>query len=82
MTLLEMKTTKITSKGQIAIPKEIREKEGFKEGTRIAILAFEDRIELRPLQKVNEKMFTALISEKSLAKDWLSKEDEEAWKNL
>ncbi len=27
-------------------------------------------------------MFTALISEKSLAKDWLSDEDEEAWDNL
>jgi len=25
---------------------------------------------------------TALLSEKSLAKDWLSPEDEEAWKDL
>ncbi|MDP3741733.1 MAG: hypothetical protein Q8R15_00285 [Candidatus Micrarchaeota archaeon] len=25
---------------------------------------------------------TAIASEKSLAKDWLSKEDEKAWKNL
>jgi len=82
MPLLEMKTSKITSKGQIAIPKDIREKEGFKEGTKVAILAFEDRIELRPLSQISEKMFTALASEKSLAKDWLSKEDEEAWRNL
>ncbi len=82
MPLIEMKTSKITSKGQIALPKDIRDIEGFKEGTKIVILAFENRVELRPLKQVNEKMFTVLASEKSLAKDWLSKEDEEAWKNL
>ncbi len=82
MSLLEIKTTTITSKGQISIPRDIREKEGFKEGTKIAILAFENRVELRPLNQMSERMFTAIASEKSLAKDWLSKEDEEAWKNL
>lgn len=82
MPLLEMKTTKITGKGQIAIPKEIRKKNGFKEGSKIAILAFGDRVELRPLNQFSKKMFTMLASEKSLAKDWLSKEDEKAWKNL
>ncbi len=82
MPLIEMRTSKITSKGQIAIPKDIRDIEGFKEGTKIAILAFENRIELRPLKQMNEKMYTAVASEKSLAKDWLSKEDEEAWKDL
>ncbi len=82
MPLLEMKTAKITDKGQIALPKCIREKEGFKEGTKIVILAFEDRVELRSLHHMNKKLTTALASEKSLAKDWLSKEDEEAWKNL
>jgi len=82
MTLLEMKTVTITDKGQIAIPKDIRKIEGFKEGTKIAILAFPDHVELRPLQQLSEKMFTALASEKVLAKDWYSKDDEEAWKNL
>lgn len=82
MPLIEVKTAKITEKGQIAIPKDIREKEGFKKGSKVAILAFEDRIELRPMKQLSEKMSTALASEKSLAKDWNSKEDEEAWKNL
>ncbi|MBI2661470.1 AbrB/MazE/SpoVT family DNA-binding domain-containing protein [Candidatus Woesearchaeota archaeon] len=82
MPLLEVKTAKITEKGQIAIPKDIRDLEGFKEGSKVAILAFEDRVELRPIGQINEKMFAALASEKSLAKDWNSKEDEEAWKNL
>mgnify|MGYP001581582418 CR=1 FL=1 len=82
MTLVEMKSATITKKGQIVIPKDIREIEGFTEGDKVAILAYEDRIELRPLKQVNEKMFTVLASEKVLAKDWLSKEDEEAWKDL
>ena len=82
MVLLEIKSATITKKGQIAIPKHIREIEGFKEGSKIAILAFEDRVELRPLNQFSEKMFTALASEKSLAKDWFSKEDEVAWKDL
>ena len=29
-----------------------------------------------------ERNFTLLASEKSLAKDWLTKEEDEAWKNL
>lgn len=82
MALIEMKSVKITKKGQIAIPKHIRDIEGFKEGSKIAIFAFDDRVELRPLSKANERRFTALASEKLLAKDWNSKEDEEAWKNL
>ena len=82
MPLIEVKTAKITEKGQIAIPKDIRVMGGFKEGSKVAILAFEDRIELRRMEQINEKMFTALASEKSLAKDWNSKEDDEAWKNL
>ena len=73
MPLIELKTAKITEKGQIAIPKDIRDIEGFKKGSKVAILAFEDRIELRPMKQIHEKMFTALASEKSLAKDWNSK---------
>lgn len=80
--LKELKTATITEKGQIAIPKHVRQIQGFKEGTKIAILAFENRIELRPLKQFSEKMFTALASEKLLAKDWLSDEEEKAWKNL
>ena len=82
MKLLEIRTAKITEKGQIVIPKDIRNLKGFKEGAKIAVLAFEDRIELRPVGRITQKMFTALASEKSLAKDWNSKEDDRAWKNL
>lgn len=82
MPLLEIRTATVTEKGQIAIPKSIRAKEGFREGTKVAILAFENKVELRPLQQFNEKMFPALASEEVLAKDWLTKEEDEAWKDL
>lgn len=72
----------ITEKGQIAIPKDIREVRGFNTGTKIVILAFEDHIELRTMKQINERMTSAIASEKVLAKDWNSKEDDEAWKNL
>jgi AbrB family looped-hinge helix DNA binding protein len=80
--LIEIRTVTVTEKGQIAIPKNIRKLEGFKEGTKIAILAFKNKVELRPLKQFNERLFPALASEKSLAKDWLSKEEDQAWKNL
>ena len=88
MALKELKTLKITSKGQIAIPKGIRKIEGFKEGSMIALLAFDDHIEIRPLDYIKNTDSTKIgilnyiMSESSLAKDWLTKEEDEAWKNL
>ena len=82
MSLIEIKSATITEKGQIAIPRHIREIEGFKKGAKIAILAFEDHVELRPMKQISESMSPAIASKKVLAKDWHSQEDEEAWKNL
>ncbi len=82
MDIIEMKTAKITEKGQIAIPKDIRKLEGFRQGSKVAILAFKNKIEIRPLKKINENMLTALASEKVLARDWLRDEEDEIWKDL
>lgn len=85
MTLVDVRGATITGKGQISISKILRDDiSGFEEGSKIAILTYEDRIELRPLSslKFNEKISSALMSEKSLAKDWNSKKDEKACKNL
>ena len=88
MTLKELKTVKITSKGQIAIPKDIRKIEGFKEGSKVILLAFDDHVEIRPFEGTKKadltkhSILTYLMSESSLAKDWLTKEEDEAWKKL
>ena len=80
--LIDVKTATITEKGQISIPKLIRRSQGFKEGNKVAILSFNNRIEIMPLKEYYEKIAPALISERSLAKEWLSKKDNKAWKDL
>jgi len=77
----EIRTVTITDKGQICIPNSIRGKE-FKTGSKVSIIVYDNKIEIRPFKKFIEKMACALASEKTLAKDWNSKEDEKAWKNL
>ena len=80
----EIKTATITSKGQVCIPSAARNLAGFKEGTKISVVVYSDKVELRPLQKekLNDALLCMLASEEALAKNWLSKEDEEAWKDL
>lgn len=82
MSVLSIKTVTITNKGQISIPLELRKKSGFSAGTKINILAYEDHIELRTMKDFNEKMVTTYASESNLAKDWNSKEEDDAWKDL
>ena len=81
MALVEIRSARITDKGQISIPQEIR-KDGFKTGSKVAILAYKDHIEIRPMEKLNEKMMSAFATEKVLGKDWNTKEEDAAWKNL
>lgn len=80
----EIRTATITSKGQVCIPNAARNLAGFKEGTKISVVVYADRVELRPLkkEKLNDALLCMLASEDALAKNWLSKEDEEAWKDL
>lgn len=78
--LKDIKTATITSKGQICIPSDARS-EGFKEGSKISIIVYSNRIELRPMEQLNEEL-SALISEDVLAKEWNTKEEDEAWQDL
>ena len=80
----DIRTATITEKGQICIPNIARTLAGFKEGTKISVVVYTDRVELRPLkqEKMSEALLCMLASEEVLAKNWMSKEDEEAWKDL
>lgn len=49
-----MATTTISSKFQLVIPKEIREKAGIKAGEHFEVIAYEGRIELIPIGPVNK----------------------------
>ncbi len=82
MGLVNIKSATITDKGQISISKRLREKKGFVKGSKIAMLEFDDHIELRKMDEIEEKFGTAFASEKSLGKLWNLKEEDERWKHL
>lgn len=67
--------TKMSSRGQVVIPLEARE--NINEGDKLIVIRQGDEIILKKSLPEN-----ALLSEKSLAKAWLSKEDEEAFDYL
>ena len=68
-------TTKMSSRGQVVIPIDIRK--GINEGDRLIVIRKDDEIILK--KSIPE---TAMWSEKSFAKTWLNKEEDEAWKDL
>ena len=80
----DIRTATITQKGQICIPNIARNLAGFKEGTKISVVVYPDRVELRPLkkEKMNEALLCMLASEEVLAEAWNNPEEDEAWKDL
>lgn len=48
--------TKVTEKGQVVIPKEIRDKMGFKQGTRLIVVASGDAVVLQRVETVAGKV--------------------------
>jgi AbrB family looped-hinge helix DNA binding protein len=81
MVLIDVKTSTITGKGQIVIPKDLRS-DAFIEGSKVAILSYEDRIEIRPLKELDERLYTMYASQDALGEYWNNKEEEEAWRDL
>ncbi|MBU0627591.1 MAG: AbrB/MazE/SpoVT family DNA-binding domain-containing protein [Nanoarchaeota archaeon] len=93
-----MEIIKTSSRGQIVIPEEVRKRYKIKEGTRLVMMEEGGKLILELESKVSqlirqrntniskikgkESLNLLMASEKVLAKDWLSKEDDKAWKNL
>ena len=72
---MQIDTTKMSSRGQVVIPLDMRK--DIKKGEKLIVIKKDGEIILK-------KSFpeTALLSEKSMAKAWMSKEDEEAFAYL
>ena len=78
---LNIKTIKVSDKGQIAIPQIIREKAGIDKGDELVIIQTGGKILLEKSQKMSNQMkedFKDIIifSEQSLKDVWDNKEDE------
>ena len=74
-----MELGKITSKGQMTIPKAIRERCGLHEGDVVAFSVEDDRIVLRKLRPQEGEYLRGLEATMS---EWLSVEDDEAYRDL
>ena len=78
---MQMKTIKVSEKGQIAIPKEIRETIGIKEGEELLLFQRNDQILIQKAKKVSkliEENFSdiLIINQNSLKEVWDNKEDD------
>jgi AbrB family looped-hinge helix DNA binding protein len=78
----DIRIVKITDKGQICIPNVARNLAGFGKGTKVSIIVYSDRVEIKPLKAIREDMLSALISEEVLAEAWDTPEEDEIWKEL
>lgn len=65
----------VGEKGQIVIPKKIREYFRIDKGTKLLVSEDKDRITIKPV-KLNEKHLLMLLSESSLRKTWDNPYDE------
>lgn len=53
---MALELTRLSQKGQVVIPTQIRRKMGLKEGTKFLVIGLEDIIVLRKLQLSEEKL--------------------------
>jgi AbrB family looped-hinge helix DNA binding protein len=53
-TLIDMDTVTLSSKYQIVIPRDIRDRLGLRPGERFRVISFGDRVELIPLRPIEE----------------------------
>lgn len=72
-------TTKITSKGQITIPRRIREHLGVKPGDTLVYDVFGDTVTLKRLDPFDAAYHLALAE---TLDEWASPEDEKAFSDL
>ncbi len=77
----EVAIVTVSEKGQIVLPKKIRDMLKIGEGTKLFVEEKRGQITLHKIENIAADA-PYLLSHEALADDWLSKEDEEAWKDL
>lgn len=80
---MDIKTIKLSDKGQISIPKDIRKEMHLNKGDNLVLMTKGEQLILQKadllLKKLNieeESIGTMLLSEETLKKDWDNKYDE------
>jgi len=67
-------------KNFVEAAEDYAKKFGFRNIQELAASSMREKIFSK--REINENMIPALMSEQALAKDWLTKEEDEAWKDL
>jgi len=80
-TEMVIKTVKVSEKGQIAIPRKIRERVGIKKGDELIMFQEDEKILLQKMQAATKKTrgefdYLVKLSEGVATKLWSNKEDE------
>ena len=65
MTDIIFDTTKISQRGQVVIPKEVRDKLDLKAGHRLIVIASDDAIVLQRVELAGDKLRTREIMERA-----------------
>ena len=80
---MELKTIKLSEKGQISIPKEMREGMHLKKGDRLVLMAKGEQLIMQKADSVlkklgieEESLNNMLASSETLKKDWDNEYDE------
>ena len=80
---MEIKTIKLSEKGQISIPKEIRKGMHLKKGDKLVLMAKGEQLIMQKADAVlkklgieEESLNNMLASQETLKKDWDNKYDE------
>ncbi len=78
---MEIKTIKLSAKGQLCIPQEMREEVGFKEGEKLILIAKDKEIIIKKSKNLLEDLDmegfeTMLMSEEVLKEEWDNEYDE------
>ena len=80
---MDLKTIKLSEKGQISIPKEIRKEMNLKKGDKLVMIAKDEKLILQKADKLlknlnieEESVHNMLASQETLKKDWDNKYDD------
>jgi AbrB family looped-hinge helix DNA binding protein len=76
---VRMLTSKISSKGQTVLPREVREQLGLKQGSSVAYRIEGDCVTLRKLPDYDVEWHRAIAA---VCTEWFTPEDEEEYRDL
>ena len=81
-----LETVKVSSRGQIVIPENVRANVGIREGMKLILVEEDGRITieteqafLKRVEERNEQIGWMKVAEKSLGKVWNNPKDDKVW---